>query len=323
MRKLNKYIPTLITMVSHNIINNINPRRINVIHEGAITEPLAETGAVYLVNNIVKSNYLSAGAAIIESYAGNQRYELRRLENAGFLVPPFKDVSTTRQYGGILEHGKKYVLKANYSARSIGKAVVDKVTFMRMLRFHAHVTEYNVDVHSEFNKKFNIPEGHAIGPDEKYKLSKSMVSDSYIIQDFVDIDEEYRIFFIDVPEGDKFTVMRRFGCGIGTDEEQDIYKVALNNIPKSVINSVKKYTKLYPTPVCCFDIYKDKDGQWGCFEVTSNWGDEGIEDAFGDTITDAYLHHMRMANPLISVLEEAANKALQTEKVVKKIKSKK
>jgi len=320
MKPVNKFIPTL-RLASISVLEGVNldRRRINVIKSTFKRKTLGYTGEVWAIADPDEEVYFDKSTKVIVSYQPGMLWELRRLEDCGFYVPPYFHVDrghSAREF--LVGSDKKYVFKARQAARSYGKHIMDYTEYCQMTNWLIKKKSGRDDIgteeltakYLEFNKVFNINTHGAINSIEKTRLAMVIDGrDNFIIQNFVNIDKEWRLFYFNL-ETPELVLMRRTGPRLDIEEDHNIFKVPLSDIPQDVVDSAHKFMSSTGSPMMCFDIFLDEDGKYGVFEVTDNWGDEGLETYFGSLPTDAWLHAMYKANPLLSVIRDTVNKEL-------------
>lgn len=210
-----------------------------------------------------------------------------------------------------LAYGKKYVLKAGGSSRSIGKAIVDRQMLKAMVDFLGDSGERSEENGIAFNQKFGIETGRIFKEEEKYRLYYALKGDRNVyIQEYVDIDEEFRYYYFNTSKRGSRFVYKRFGCRLDVKEEEDTYRVPKSSVPKELLTSLDAIARTYKVPWMSVDIFKDKNGNWGVFEIDSSWQYDDIPELIrdmGDLPTDAMIATIREVNPYVASIADYVN----------------
>ena len=318
-----KYIPTLVLMNgSNSMCRFADPHKINIIMKGAYLEGGCEgSGLTYIMDSLdydcnFKDDYYISE---LDTHITDCLYNM---QSCGIHVPEWKPLINNSSGNAYMEIGKQYMLKSFGAARSLGKAVVNRAIYISMEQWiganFIHDDDLNgrtraaanLEVGLKFNKRYNLYEGHYVMNSERIRLFQCFIQRNVMIQEYVDIDVEYRLYYIDTPTGGKWNLMYREGTQIKQGVTQDTYEVSMDLLDDEMFSNIKNYISKFNSPCICFDIYKDTQGNWGVFESHCTWSMEPDEivDMIGDRLTDAYLHHINCANPTVRLIQDALSK---------------
>ena len=113
---------------------------------------------------------------------------------------------------------------------------------------------------------------------ERNKLFDSLTSHNVIVQDLLDIQNEYRVIVFNTGHVDAenicCVVEKRVGYGIADPRERKHWEISPFDMElgDTILPVLAKMVSRSRSPYIAFDVYIEKHGGWGCFETSRNPG---------------------------------------------------
>lgn len=210
-----------------------------------------------------------------------------------------------------LEYGKKYILKKDLKARSMCKLVTDKQTLLDFVDFRCSLFSKKVNskyvkdlftnnrhdyVVSEDDCSGNINEEMEYFLDHVLKNSVGEVRNdeeirecveyyvngnhNYFIQEFIDIEEEYRLVWFNTGDDSDWVILRRHSHDITNpdvpfdmkvdlvykEEDRNTILDSLTDLDVTLRDRIKFLGASLNTFRLSIDLYKDRSGNYGILE---------------------------------------------------------
>lgn len=192
---------------------------------------------------------------------------MQQIKVAGFNIPNwYYNTDSLIGYIQQLDWDKKYMLKCFNQARSMGKKVVDIMLLKKMST--AKVKDY-----IEFNQQFDIDVGCINEETEQAITYNRIIANQYYLMDFIDIDKEYRVVYIEGMQDYDLVIEERFGYGPNSEHDRKHIQCdhcLPKTFKKKLINFCKKLGKF----TMSIDVYVDHDGNYGLLEYSTQYGIE-------------------------------------------------
>ena len=305
------YVPTVVYYgdVKSDMIHFTDPNKINLISGGDSRKGGAPgTLLTYILTSTEDIPKHHNDYFIMQPDINNFEI-LNNLRLSGVHVPRYQHPAYT--YGGnnCMTEEDVYVLKRNNTGRSLGNVIVDRKKYIKMEQWVGQNYKENNSIETglAFNKMFYINPDHTCNDSEAIRLYSSLVQRNFIIQDYVDIKNEYKLYYVDTPNDRKWDLMYHSATEIEGSQEPDTYVVDLINLDNNLFKTIENYVQNHNAPCMCFDVYEDTDDNWGVFECSPSWhyNTDDMVEMMGDRLTDAYLHHIHHANPMVMKVTNA------------------
>jgi len=179
-------------------------------------------------------------------------------------------------YYNRLDWDKQYMYKAFNQARSVGKKIVDIETLKNMY--------YDTDLETvEFNAKYNIDTTTTRSGAEEDIFKNSLRTNNYYLSEVIDVKHEYRVLWVEtMTDVTDLVVKERHGCAPNSDVERTSELIAPGNINPGVpvktnlaiLKKLMRFASSLGKLTISMDLYVDKDGNYGLFEYSTEYGIE-------------------------------------------------
>lgn len=277
-----KYPITVVSDGMNDIMSVVDNKRFNIVDDDDIFITKDRSMPIVLSrrnNNVV----LSGTDLVIHAEHKTKSPMLLNLLSAGLPVPNFIlfCANIPNRILLAMDKTKRYMVKPEYGARSIGMAIV---TYSELVDMLMDIQMFKIDK-AKFNTKYDVKTGNLCDKDENevYKLYNALEDSMFHLQEVVDFTEEYRVIYTYGSHVSDWVIEKRYGYRC--DSTVDRHHTVVSNdgwsvLPQHVLERLKEFGDKSRAPWLSFDIYVTKrsvtspsqDIEWGVFEYDTMFG---------------------------------------------------
>lgn len=204
------------------------------------------------------------------------------LDDSGIPIPDYITTDTTAWTSTLtgMNKMKKYMIKPEYGARSMGMYIVD----YNLLYSMSQDIELFGLTKKEFSEKYKTANNGNINKrndSELHSLYNALKSSSYMLQEVVDVEDEYRVIYTYGSNEVDWVIEKRKGYRCDSVEKREHMVVdnkQWKEIPQYVLDTLKSFGDKSGAPWLSFDVYITKrdmvsgKAEWGVFEYDTQFG---------------------------------------------------
>lgn len=252
----------------------IDYKKFNVIHDKDNIDPNKVTISIGMLSH--RDCDIKLGTIRKGKYG-----EMKELEDFGINVPEYHYHKDLSMLYTVTTKKKEWILKNIFGAKSRGQIPVDREIFFKFL--------YNINSLTDAEMCYNYFDNDSDRKEHK-RLINDMKSMTGLLVKKIKFKAEYRILLFNSKRDIKDIIIeKRTGYKIWENKNRvhEVIKYKdCKDITKSMIDKLYAFMKDKDAPAMSFDVYVQKNGEWGCFEYSTQFGILYDADVLDQIVTD-------------------------------------